>query len=92
MKSIAEFKRKMIVGSQWVFVSSWSPKPITRTCTISQSNSFALTSVRNPGENSWCDWPKAKEVTFVKTPGEVTKVRIEPEGMPDVWLTYTPIE
>ena len=35
-----------------------------RLCTINRSNSFAFASLRSENTNSWCDWPKKKEVTF----------------------------
>jgi hypothetical protein len=68
MKTVADFKRKMIVGvkvnsklywlkdGNWQQVNEWA----NRECTISQSNSFALT-VPNKKESSWCDWPKKDE-------------------------------
>lgn len=66
MKSIADFKREMKIGSTWLFTADWWPLAIVRTCERSQSNSFALTSPRDPKTRSWCDWPKKSEVEFSK--------------------------
>lgn len=89
INSIAAFKRAMTVGSQWEFVSNWHPEPILRTCTVSQSNSFALTSIKHPGESSWCNWPKASEVLLINDPikPELSGVKITHDGG---WLIYRP--
>lgn len=66
MKTVADFKRKMVVGakvSSQLFRGDVLQLDIqNRTCTVSQSNSFAM-SVPGKTESSWCDWPKAKEFT-----------------------------
>ena len=87
MKTIAEFKRAMTVGSKWMSASNWCEKPIERKCTVSQSNSFALTHPTKDG-SSWCDWPKAKQVTFINNQTGAITIRIDYEGG---WLCYTPI-
>jgi hypothetical protein len=84
MKSVADFKRAMVPGSEWTFTADWWPTPTKRTCTVHQSNSFALTSVRNPDEHSWGDWPKRDQVKFVDGGIEIT----HEYG----WLRYIPIE
>ena len=69
MKTIADFKREMTVGTVWMTTHKFlNPESQLkdmgiRTCSVVQSNSFAF---RNPvsGENSWCDWPKKSEVSF----------------------------
>jgi len=67
MPTIAEFKRRMIAGSKWIFTANYLKEPIERTCTVSQSNSFALTGLRNPKESSWCDWPSknSSQINFI---------------------------
>lgn len=101
MKSIADFKRKMIVGSKWKFTSSYLKKGIIveRTCTKSQSNSFALTSLRDKNQSSWCDWPKTKEVVWIheykksELPGKPRESYVK--GIKIVgdfgWLYYEPV-
>jgi hypothetical protein len=74
MKTVADFKRNMQVGAKVNSFLFWADKEgnmqqqnaqLDRECTISQSNSFALTAVNSKGEtvNSWCDWPKKAEFT-----------------------------
>ena len=95
MKSVADFKRAMTVGSKWMFISNWHLEPVVRTCTVSQSNSFALTHPTKDG-SSWCDWPKAKEVTFLPDfrGSMITGIKIEsPSVFADgIWLVYFPID
>lgn len=88
--TIAAFKRAMQPGSKWMFCANWHPELIERTCTVSQSNSFALTSIKHPGESSWCDWPKASQVTFIvdSVYPEKSGVRIDHDGG---WLIYKPV-
>lgn len=66
MKTLADFKRKMKIGSIWdseyVPTKRYSPN---RECKVVQTNSFALTSMNTGStENSWCDWPKASMCEF----------------------------
>lgn len=71
MKSIADFKRKMIKGSKWETIRRFKDKPETtmdvRECVLVQSNSFGLNTVTKTGETrtSYCDWPKKSEATFI---------------------------
>ena len=88
MKTIADFKRKMTVGSKWFFISDYCEGKL-RTCTHSQSNSFALTGVRDKKESSWCDWPKKKDVIFHWVNG---KEAISINYLPDRNLTYVFVE
>lgn len=77
MKTIADFKRKMIKGAKVnstlyhvrAGVETLAMIAKDRECTVSQSNSFALTV---PGKfdngkqvSSWCDWPKTGEFTVI---------------------------
>ena len=86
-KTIAEFKRRMVVGSKWIFTSHNSSRFMTRTCTVSQSNSFALTGLLNANESSWCDWPKKDEVSIDFIKGKMV-VRIFINGSRERWLQY----
>lgn len=101
MRTIADFKRKMKIGSKWKFTSSYLKEGLTieRTCMKSQSNSFALTSLRDKTQNSWCDWPKKKEVVWIheykNTPiGEPKEIYVK--GIKIVgdfgWLYYEPMD
>ena len=73
MKTIADFKRKMTIGSKWETIHRFKDKQPSnlgiRECTISQSNSFALATKLDNGttRNAWCDYPKVKETTFIGT-------------------------
>ena len=67
MKTIADLKRKLVVGSKWHTVwkcrdteSDMGVRKVNRI----QSNSFGFESKKHPGESSWCDWPKKSEVPF----------------------------
>jgi len=67
MKTIADIKRKMTVGSKWSCL--WSCREQSkdmgeRFVGKVQSNSFGFI---NPitGNISWCDWPKKSEVEFI---------------------------
>jgi len=84
-KTIAEFKRRMKVGSKWIFTAHYLKEPMERTCTIHQSNSFALTGIRNPKESSWCDWPKKEAVTIDFIDGKMAiLIKIDV----DIWIKY----
>jgi hypothetical protein len=63
--NLAEFKRRMKVGSKWEFSASWHPEKIIRTCTHAQTNAFALTSPRTKSESSWLDYPPARECIWI---------------------------
>lgn len=73
MKTVADFKRKMVKGAAVHTLLYWNDnngKPKlqrdfgTRKVTIVQSNSFALETTQ-PGKpepvDSWCEWPKKTE-------------------------------
>ncbi len=77
MKTIADFKRKMIKGAKVNStlyhvrngVETLAMVAKDREVTVSQSNSFALTV---PGKykngkqvSSWCDWPKTAEFSVI---------------------------
>jgi hypothetical protein len=69
VKTIADIKRKMVVGSVWHTL--WeacgckTSNMGERRCGVVQSNSFGFDSKKNFGEFSWCDWPKKSEVLFL---------------------------
>jgi hypothetical protein len=66
IKSIADFKRAMVVGSVWEALHEYinnNPTPpknlgIRRVGHV-QSNRFAFETVN--GELSWCSWPKKSQ-------------------------------
>lgn len=67
MKTLADFKRALRVGSKWegfnhYYQSSLGVREVSKV----QSNSFAFKIVDDKGEerNSWCDFPKAKDIKF----------------------------
>lgn len=86
MKTISDFKRKMVIGAKLnssLFFKDKDGKYVqqnalfNRECKIVQSNSFALTMETPEGiKNSWCNWPKKDE--FV--PIDENKVEIVWEG------------
>lgn len=89
MKTIADFKQAMTVGSKWIFTAHWWPEPIARTCMVSDSVKFGLTSPKDPQKTSYCDWPKKAEVLAL-TENSIT---IRGEGFPEYhFLTYTQID
>lgn len=58
--TVAELKRRVVVGVKLdlVHFSGWSPGP--RTVTKVNSVGFGLTN--SEGKTSFCDWPKASEL------------------------------
>lgn len=74
MKTIADFKLKMIKGAKvdsklfWKKNGEWQQVNDLkdREVTIVQSNSFAL-SINKDGKivNGWCDWPKSNQFTVI---------------------------
>lgn len=73
MKTIADFKRRMVKGAK--VNSSLYHKNRDgeeyqvndlkdRTCTVSQSNSFAC-SIPETDRSSWCEWPKKEEFRVI---------------------------
>lgn len=62
-KSLADFKRKMILGAR--VKRRWgNQEPLTGCVTTSQSNAVAFTYDHNPVVESWLYYPKAKECRF----------------------------
>lgn len=73
MKTIADFKRKMVIGAnveaklyykergtdEYRLVSDFGTRPVS----VIQSNCFAFKTTKVSGEtvNSWCDWPKKND-------------------------------
>ena len=87
MKSIADIKRKMIVGSFWhtMWQCRGNYKDMgRRTVAKVQSNCFGFKIIKAGGSEavSWCDWPKLSEVTFNSEKSFTIK-----HG--DIELTYT---
>jgi hypothetical protein len=90
MKSIADIKRKLVVGSKWSCL--WECRNEgknmgTREVNHVQSNSFGFRTIKAGGEvtTSWCDWPKKSEVVFMS---DITFRIIHG----DIFLTYTFVE
>lgn len=76
MKTVADFKRKMILGAKvnsslyWVDRATNELKQVNelkdREVTIVQSNSFALSMEKGGKQvNSWCDWPKRDQFKVI---------------------------
>jgi hypothetical protein len=72
MKTVADFKRKMVVGAkvstQLFWMNDGQLHQVNdikdRTVTIHQSNSFAISMLKDGKEvDSWCNWPKKSEFT-----------------------------
>lgn len=93
MHSIAEFKRRMAPGTKvntqlYYFDANNQPYVYrdygVREVSIRQSNSFALATPKD-GEmvDSYCEWPKAKDVLFLP---DIDAVRI---NFPSGYLIYS---
>lgn len=89
MKTLADFKRAMKVGSYWtgfnhLYKSSLGLREVSKV----QSNAFAFL-IPESGQNSWCDFPKAKDIEF----GEDGSVNIYGKWRDEervLKMTYTP--
>lgn len=94
IKNMAEFKRFLKVGQKLVFTNVDESGKITqravRTITVVQSNSFALTSPRDPSVSSWHEYPKAKDVTFIQCDNQNTVVKVKNDVMGG-YLLYSPV-
>lgn len=79
MKNLTQFKKRLVVGQILETIhakfGSYGERPVS----IVQSNAFALKTIRANGEviDSWCDYPKAKDIEF---PNENTAVIYWGEG------------
>jgi len=68
MKTIADIKRKMTLGSQWHcihhgFSPNWVPNDMgVRPVSIVQSNQVAFKTTK--GSDSWITFPKKDQVVF----------------------------
>lgn len=67
MKTLADFRRALKVGTRWegfnhYYQSSFGVREVSKV----QSNSFAFKNTKDNGEvsNSWSDFPKAKDIKF----------------------------
>lgn len=63
MKTLADFKRALKVGTKWegfnhYYQSSFGVRELSKV----QSNSFAFKTVE--GKDSWIDFPKSKDIKF----------------------------
>jgi len=71
MKTLADFKRAMIVGSKWEtikhFKDNLTETTPVRECSKRQANSFAFRTTLPDGRiaDCWLDFPKAKDVEFL---------------------------
>lgn len=67
MKTLADFKRAMRIGTKWSAYNHYYNSDMgIRECSIAQTNRFAFKTIKNDGEicNSWCDFPKASDIEF----------------------------
>ena len=67
MKTLADIKRAMTTGSKWHTYNHPMNRDMgVREVSIIQSNCFALKTIKADGSasNSFCDWPKVKDVLF----------------------------
>lgn len=93
IKTLADFKRAMKVGSLWRFSDSLDSAELntTRKCVKSQAASFALNNhpdVKDKERPSWIDYPKKADIEFINTYDESTTVRVK--GV-HFYRYYTPI-
>lgn len=89
MKTIAELKRKLIVGTKLHAFNHWLNQDLgVREIGHVQSNSFAFNTEKN-GEIvlSWCMYPKTNEVVF-PIDNENQFIIINPDNKKQI-LTYT---
>lgn len=76
MKTIADFKKRMVIGAkvettlyhinkqtgEYVLAREYGERTVTKH----QNNSFALATVTPDGiKDSWCDWPKKVEFAAI---------------------------
>lgn len=90
MKTIADLKRKIILGIKLDCYNHWFKESLgIREIGHVQSNSFALLTKKKGVENvfflSWCDFPKKNSVIFVD---DKTFNIINPDNN-ELILTYT---
>jgi hypothetical protein len=72
MKTVADFKRAMILGSLWNSIHVKSGMDTKgRMCKVTNSVGFALTVPEND-KLSHCDWPKASDASFSDDGNTVT--------------------
>lgn len=95
IENLAQFKRFLKVGQrvnfEFVNAQGETTTKMQRTITVVQSNSFALTSMNPKSDaSSWCDYPKAANVTFIHAEGENTKIKIVNNVMGG-YLIYQPV-
>tara|TARA_B100000475_G_C14808338_1_gene235068 strand:- start:192 stop:473 length:282 start_codon:yes stop_codon:yes gene_type:complete len=66
MKTLADFKRRIQIGTKLVATYPSGLELPAREVVIKQSNSFALKTVKKTGEviESWMEYPKASMIEF----------------------------
>lgn len=67
MKTLADFKRRLTVGTQLETINANYGNMGIRPVSIVQTNAFALKTTKKDGSttDSWCDFPKAKNFEAV---------------------------
>ena len=107
MKTIADFKRALQIGKKVHAINHmtfagrdekanavYTDKDLgVREVSIVQSNSFAFKTVRATGEvvNSWCNYPKSKEIVY-NHEKSITIFEEQRNGKMIPILTYTFID
>lgn len=66
MQNLAQFKKKLTVGTKLETIHARLGSFGIREISIVQSNSFALATMKPEGiVNSWCEYPKAKDFEII---------------------------
>jgi hypothetical protein len=91
VKTIADFKRRMVVGTKVKVTSLRAnhrgviPESTVRTVSIVQSKNFA--TKLPDGREVWCEFPKAKDFR-VDGPGTVTFLDSDMGGAGEPFVTF----
>ncbi len=67
MKTLADFKRALQIGTKWEGYNCYNQQSLgIREVSIRRSERFAFRIINSAGEvrDSWCDFPKAKDIKF----------------------------
>lgn len=91
MKTVADFKRRLVVGAKLHAVRHTDNDRDLgiREVSIVQSRSFALSTTKTTGEvtDSWCEYPKTIDCTFTE---DSMTIWFSPPGKEPVkLLTYS---
>lgn len=92
MKTLADFKRALTLNSKWdCFNHFYGCSLGIREVSKVQNNSFAFKTLKDNQEeiNSWCDFPKSKDIKF-KEDGSVD-IYCQWDGEYRLMLTYKKI-